>query len=191
MTELSANTQTSVSAQAKPRASSQFAAWGLALDAGVPDFAGANLTVRPFRSHGLRLEGGVFSPGSGAGIRGGVTLVPFHWAIRLTLTAEGGHYFRHNLNPVLKMFGAGSVPDAVSTVLSSLSYQFANAHAGLEFGGANFGIYLRGGLSYVDFTFDKAVAALPSGEMGTFTGDPVSVRATLPTVKLGFNFYFL
>lgn len=170
---------------------SEFNLLGVSLDAGVPDFAGINMSVRPFRSHWLRLEAGAFSPGVGAGMRGGLTLVPFHWAVRLTFTGEAGRYFKNDANNIVRLFGGTVDNPAVSSAISSVSYDFANAHAGLEFGNKNFGFFLRGGLSYVDFTFDKAIAAIPSGDTGTFSGDPVHVRATLPTLKLGINFFFL
>lgn len=166
-------------------ARSEFNSLGMSVDAGVPDFGGVNLSYRPMGWYWLRLEGGVMSTGSNFGGRAGLTLVPFHWAVRLTFTGEVGRMFQGDASGLL-----GQGDPTLSKLLSSVGYDFANGHAGLEFGSKNFGFFLRGGVSYVDFKFDNAVEAIPA-EAGNFTGAPVRARLTLPTFKLGVNFYFI
>jgi hypothetical protein len=163
----------------------EFNSLGMSVDAGVPDFGGVNLSYRPMGWHWLRLEGGVMSTGSNFGARAGLTLVPFHWAMRLTFTGEVGRMFQGDASGLL-----GQGDPTLSKLLSSVGYDFANGHAGLEFGSKNFGFFLRGGVSYIDFKFDNAIEAIPA-EAGNFTGAPVRARLTLPTFKLGVNFYFI
>jgi hypothetical protein len=167
-----------------PRNPPQF---GLSLDAGVPDLVGLNAVFRPV--HFVRVNGGLLYNGAGAGLRAGVTLIPFFFAITPTLTFEYGHYFGGNANSTLNRFGVDTT--RVEPMLRNVAYDFYNGHVGLEIGSPNrFLLFLRGGLSHFvsqvngSGEFFQNLANDPTLEISDF-----KVRATLPSAKLGFILY--
>ena len=163
----------------EPSADDSSPPWlGLVLDAGVPDGANLGLVARPLpwlRAH----IGGSYNLMSG-GIRGGVAYVPFQYWIVPTLVLEGGHYF------------TGSAKDAIETVAGisvdyapdRVSYTYANAHLGLEFGGDWFTFFLRGGYSFVHASLRPA-----EEEDNVRFEEDITATAWLPSAKLGFIFY--
>ena len=176
LTPAHASSEATIEAEVEPKASTQ--PWlGLVLDAGVPDGAQVGVVVRPLSW--LRVHAGAGYNLASVGIRGGVTYVPFRYWVVPTLVVEGGHYF------------PGSVRGAINTVAGvdvdfapeRMSYSFANAHLGLEFGGDWYTIFLRGGYSYVN-----ADIRAPESDGVQFQED-VRVSAWAPSAKLGFMVY--
>jgi hypothetical protein len=161
--------------------------YGLGADFGLsgplPD-AGLLLALRPFRW--VQAQAGVGYNGLAFGVRGGATLVnPV--AVPLSLTCEGGHYFEGDANKVARWFG-NDVQEVGS--LRRFSYDYLNLLAGLEFGGRDFSVYLRGGVSWMRTTIkDFAQSAHDVAHVDLQASDPkVSYRG--PTLKLGTQYFF-
>lgn len=165
--------------------------FGVSLDLGVPDFAGLSFNWRPIWL--VRAHGGVLFNGVGPGVRAGVTLIPFNFVVTPTLTAEAGYYFGADASFISQGLPIDQTQGgAMREVLENLQYMFASAHLGFEVGMPNsFVFYLRAGLSYVDTTLHGSGAAVEEQ-----VGDPnlsvedFKLRGTIPSVKLGFLFYF-
>jgi hypothetical protein len=117
--------------------------FGVALDVGLPD--GAGLTVYAMPARWIRIGAAVLTHGGGVGVRATLTVVPFAWVVRPTLTAEAGHYFKGNLG----WFLSATTPQPLREVLGQAEYDFFNAHAGFEIGSKRVAFVLRGGFSYV------------------------------------------
>jgi len=149
---------------------------GAELDAGLPDGFGASVVLRPWYFVRLHL-GGVTDLASG-GIRAGLTLAPFHFAVTPILSGELGHLFEGDLSkPLATILGNIEVPDGV---LEHVSYTFYSAHLGVEVGAPDrVVIYLRGGISRVEATLRR-------------NSDPKEEQwgATIPSAKLGIRVYF-
>ncbi|MGC4114557.1 MAG: hypothetical protein QM765_08090 [Myxococcales bacterium] len=174
----------SAAAQVEAKAEPRRPMFGAEIDAGLPEGFGASLIFRPW--YFIRLHaGGVTNVASG-GIRGGLTLIPFHWYVTPTFGTEVGHLFEGNMNGTLSSFLTGSKLPAGT--LDRVSYTYYSAHLGLEFGAPDrFIVYLRGGLSRVE-----AVAQGPKQVNGTTTVDPgaVNLAITIPSAKIGLLLYF-
>lgn len=156
---------------------------GAQLDLGLPDLAGASLVIRPL--HWLRLHGGATTSFVGFGLRGGVTLVPFHTIFAPSLTLEGGHVFDTNANKLTERFGL------TSEALERVSYSYGNAHLGFELGSPDFCVfYLHGGVSVIRSTL-KNTQQLMQEETGdpTLTFSDPKALALVPTAKIGVLFY--
>jgi hypothetical protein len=158
---------------------------GIAVGGGFPDLGTLSLLVRPVSS--IRLFGGPTWGWVGWGLHGGVVLVPVNWAITPTLSFETGKLFRSNLSFLL-----GDDGDAakMKPILRGVDYQYVAADVGLELGNpSGFAFTLRLGLSWVTVkgngsaTFDG-----DSGARVTFSNP--TVRATLPSFKTGFQYWF-
>ncbi len=164
-----------------PPALTRFA---LQLDAGIPDGAGVSVVYRPLRFLRLSL-GGTYNMVSG-GIRGGVSLVPFWFAVTPSLNLEAGHYFEGSALSVAQRFG--SVSSDVAPLLQRMGYNWATAHLGLEFGSPRrFVFFVRGGMSWIWATAYGSTTVTSQGARYQLN-DP---RANLgiPTAKLGFIIY--
>jgi hypothetical protein len=164
--------------------------FGLRLDAGVPDGAVAALIYRPIPS--LRASVGPTWNYLGYGFQVGAAWSPFRWAVSPTLSLDYGHYFNADASFLAK--GSGGAPSDIQPLLKKVGYDYLDGQLGLEFGsqrGLTF--YLRGGLAYLWTTIHGATESISaSGQAGTtrvVMADP-RVRATIPTVKLGFMYFF-
>jgi hypothetical protein len=154
-------------------ASSRRRIWGLSMDLGVPDGAAIGLTVLP--RDWLRLDASITYGGIAPGGRLGVTLEPFAWMLAPTLSAEGGHCF------------GGAIPGVQS--ISSVSYSYANFHAGLELGGrSSLRFFLRAGVSYLDATM--AVASSAAGPSSVHLAGLSYDGWIVPSAKVGLSQYF-
>jgi hypothetical protein len=187
-----ASGQQPVSSAAAPggaQDSAQFSRLGLQLDAGAPDGAGLALLYRPW--WWMRLNGGLAYNVIGIGLRGGVTFMPFRWAVTPTLSLDAGHYFSGDLNKFVKTENIYE-----KALLSQAAYNFASAQVGLEFGSQDgFLFYLRGGLTYLsahlagkDLT-DYANSTFGSGSSEQYQFGDANFTAVLPTVSLGFMIF--
>jgi hypothetical protein len=162
---------------------------GLQLDGGFPDGGVVSLVVRPLKW--VRADAGLAYNYLSFGARGGVTLVPFHWAIVPTLRLEGGRYFRSNVNSKVRSF-ADDVPTYLQPALDGFGYDYASAQLGLEFGSQRgFVFFVRGGLAWVraDFGDGRGLREEGSTDGTELDVSGLSVRASGPTASLGFLFY--
>jgi len=163
---------------------------GVMADAGLPDGANASLVFRPFswlRAHG----GGGYNMIS-AGVRAGVSLIPF--GAGPSATIEGGHYFDGNANGLAQRFAGSTFQSAL---LERVGYDYANAHLGLEFGSRRATFFIHGGMSYIHaqiHNVDSVVASQTAANGGngstevSITKDP-TVKAWVPSAKLGLIVY--
>jgi hypothetical protein len=159
--------------------------FGVMADVGVPDGANASIVVRPIRM--LRVHAGGGHNYISAGIRGGVSLVPFSTWFTPTLNFDYGHYFDGNANPLARMVSGDSSLQV--SVLDHVAYDYANAHVGLEFGRTRATFYIHAGMSRIT----GAVRGLnemagDSGATITFTQDP-RVELWAPSARVGLVVY--
>lgn len=158
---------------------------GLQLDAGVPDGVGLSLAWRPLSF--LRVGAGALTNGASVGARAGLTLSA-PWRVAPALTLEAGHLFEGDANRVVRLVTRDPAFD--HALLRRVAYDFATAHLGLELQGTRFGFSLRGGASYLRLPLQGAEALTPAdGTVQVRLTDP-TLRAVLPSVKLGFAVYF-
>jgi hypothetical protein len=169
-----------------PARTSEASRFGLLLDLGLPEGAALSATFRPVPS--VRFFAGPAWNYVGWGIQGGVSLVPWHWAVTPVLTAEAGRYFGADLSFITK--GGQGIPTELRPLLRSMTYTYGAILAGLEFGSqSGFTYSLALGLSYIALDAKGTVTKTDgSGNVVTFR-DP-HVTATLPSVKLGFHYWF-
>jgi hypothetical protein len=152
--------------------------FGLNVDLGVPEGGTIGVLYRPVRP--LRIWAGPAWNYLAFGLQGGVALVPWHWAVSPALSIEGGHYFGADVTRVFT-----DVPKDAKPLLKSVGYDYVAGHLGAEFGSQRgFSFSLRLGFAY-----------LRASAKGTNAGTDVSfsdpkLRATLPSVKLGFQYFF-
>lgn len=176
-----------------PPAVAPYPRWGFFLGVGVPQASTLSLIFRPVPY--LRLHAGPSWDYLGFGYHGGVTLAPIRWAISPTLQFEAGRLPSFDVTKVVKDADAG-----VQDLMRDVSITYAAALLAFELG------------SQRGFCFDVKVGytwvRIDSKGQGTFTGsggtvgtggstndatitvtDP-TLRATGPTVQLGFQYFF-
>ncbi|MEO8700836.1 MAG: hypothetical protein ABI867_12375 [Kofleriaceae bacterium] len=157
--------------------------FGVMADVGVPDGANAAVVVRPIRA--VRIHAGMSHNYVSKGVRGGVTLAPFGSAVQPILAFDYGHYFDGDANPLARMIMGDS--SYQNEALDKVGYDYANLHAGLEFGRKWFTFYLHAGMSRV--TGDLHGLSSQSASV-TFSQDPKLTMWT-PSARLGFVFYLV
>lgn len=158
--------------------------YGLQVDAGVPSGAAAQLVVRPWKF--LRLGGGAAYNMAGMGVKGSLTLLPFHWFLTPTLGVEAGRFFPADASRFV------SDADAVAhQLLSRVGYDYLSADLGIEIGSENrFVFFLRAGLSEIVPSVGDASAALQAANPSLrITAAQPSLRARIPTARVGFLLY--
>jgi hypothetical protein len=116
---------------------------GAMVDVGVPDGLIGSVVVRPVKW--ARFYGGGGSNSVSKGWRGGLALIPF--GSGPSLSVEYGSYAPGNANGLVRSMTGGSFSG--SPLLDKLEYSYANAHAGLEFGGKYVTFFVHGGVSMV------------------------------------------
>jgi hypothetical protein len=160
---------------------------GLRIATGLPDGVTVALVVRPIPS--LRLQAGPSWNYIAYGVQAGVTITPFRWAISPVLEASYGHYFGADLNKIVK-----DIPVELQELASSVGYDYFNGQIGLEFGSPrSFTFSLGAGLSYVwsDLVGTATIAPDPAApNPARVTVVNPSLRAVIPSVRLGMLFYF-
>ncbi|MFL5321978.1 MAG: hypothetical protein ACJ790_20115 [Myxococcaceae bacterium] len=164
---------------------------GVGADVGAPDGAGANIYVRLFKF--LELHGGVAYNGVTAGLRGGVTFLPWdRWYVP-TLTLEVGDHPAGDANPAVR-FLTGN-PHLNISQLENVGYGYQSALLGFEFGSReHYMIFLRGGVTRVvghaSSNATVIAAGGGSGANGTTTFGNIDAELTLPAAQFGFALYF-
>lgn len=153
---------------------------GVQADTGVPDGAALGLVVKPIPVESFdMLRVGVSGTYNGIapGVRAGLTIDPLRWHVFApTLTGEAGHAF------------TGTVPGGKGT---TVSYDYLNAHFGLEFGNRNaWRFFMRGGVSWVNFNTGNFQGALNLSDTSVIVGNPTFNGMFAPSLKLGFYYAF-
>lgn len=150
---------------------------GIQVDAALPDGFCASLVATPGRF--LRVHAGALSNGVGFGVRAGVTLVAFPGSpVRPIAGVDGGYTFGGT--------GAWLVPmldPSVGTLLSAANIGFVSAQGGVEIGSRYVALVLRGGVTWIDAAVGVGAVEVSGARLST---GAVSVRAFLPSVRLGF-----
>jgi hypothetical protein len=162
---------------------------GFALDLGVPQGAALEVLFKPW--WWLRLNGGFAYNVIGTGIRGGLTLIPFHFAVTPTLNFDLGHYFSGDLTK----FTSSSDPNE-EALLHDAAYDFWSLQLGLEFGSQNgFLFFTRGGLAHIGTTLSGQdvtnYANSRPGTTGTFAVGDAHFSALIPCFSFGFSLFVL
>jgi hypothetical protein len=132
-----------VAAALQARQAEKWPILGAMVDVGVPDGLIGSVVVRPWKW--VRAYGGGGSNSVSKGWRGGLGLIPFGSGPCAAL--EYGSYSPGDANGVVRSLTGGNFEG--SPLLEKLSYQYANAHVGLEFGGKRFTFFVHGGVSQV------------------------------------------
>ncbi len=161
--------------------------FGLGLDVGAPAGAGLLGIVRPWSW--FRTNAGLAYDVLGFGVRGGVSFVPWHFAVTPTFNLDFGHYFSGDAS----MFVSNPTPTQ-KTLLQQATFDFVSPQIGLEFGSQQrFTFYLRGGLTYIgNMSFaGKDVTAEAQAHTGTGNGTwtssgDLAFRGLLPSFSFGF-----
>ncbi|HEY8209002.1 MAG TPA: hypothetical protein VIG99_16035 [Myxococcaceae bacterium] len=180
-----------------PMPAEQHTQWGIMLDGGIPDGAGAAAIFRPMTW--LRLSAGATYNLVAFGVRGGISVVPFYFPFSPSLNLEVGHTFGGDATPILATAFQGTdieVPD--SPLLKKVAYDYANASLGFEFGiPKTFTIFLRLGVSYIQTVlhgFQEVVQQAAAGEGNppdtTITAQDPTILLTAPGLKLGLIVFF-
>ncbi len=157
---------------------------GVAVDAGVPGGAGVVLQARLLDA--LRVNAGPMWSGVGYGLKGGVLLSPLRTAIAPTLELEVGYGIRADLSFLAQR---SDVPAQLRPVLARSSYRYASLLGGVDLGSPRrTSFFLRAGVSWLEVRAPGTATTSAGG--GTLRiGDGV-LRATIPSAKLGVQFWF-
>lgn len=160
--------------------------FGLQMDAGVPSGGSVQLVSRPWKV--LRLGGGAAHNTAGVGVKGSLTLIPFHWYVTPTLGLEAGRFFPADASRFV------SRTDLVARqLLGRVGYDYLSADLGIELGSEDrFVFFLRAGLCELRPSVGDVGAALRTANptMRVTAADP-TLRARIPAVRLGFLVYVL
>jgi hypothetical protein len=163
--------------------------FGLMVDAGLPDGANGALVYRPWWWLRVHAGGGynLVSPG----VRGGLTLAPIPGSATLTANLDGGRYFGGDANPLARTLTGDDSVDVAA--LRDVGYDYANFHAGFEWGRKYATFYIHAGMSYVTGEVKNATETFSDIDpytTVTFKGDP-RVTIWTPSLRLGLIVYFL
>jgi hypothetical protein len=163
--------------------------WGLMLDGGLPDLVGASVLYRPLPW--LRVNGGLATNTAGVAVRAGVG-VAFYFPITPSLNLDVGHYFPADYRPLAQRLGMSTPDETVALALQDIGYDFASATVGLELGSPrHFSFFVRAGISYWSFNVGQSEAILRAALQDEgLTADPIQLRFTSPSAKVGFLIYF-
>ena len=136
-----AQDQNAIAAALQARHDERWPVVGVMADVGVPDGGIASLVIRPWQW--FRAYGGGGSNSVSKGWRGGLSLVPF--GAGPSLSFEYGHYNDGDANGLVRRLVSGQFSG--SPLLERVGYSYANAHAGLDFGGKRVLFFVHGGVS--------------------------------------------
>ncbi|AKF83639.1 hypothetical protein SAMN05443572_10482 [Myxococcus fulvus] len=162
--------------------------FGLLVDAGAPHGIGLSAVLKPVPW--LRLQAGPTTNTLSLGLRGGLSILPLQTFIAPSINAEAGYYFGSDYNDVVDWLGAK--PSRATSAIQDISYNYVAGSVGLEIGAASrFNFFLHLGLSYVRLGVKDATALIEDAtDESDITARNLTVRATIPSVKVGFLFYF-
>jgi hypothetical protein len=118
-----------------------------------------------------------------------VTAVATRSVVAPLVSAEAGRYFGSDVSFLAR--NSEGVPEELKPLLEDMGYWYAAAHVGIEVGSPRgLALSLRAGLSYMSLSAHGTVTVTDeaTGTVVTLT-DP-RVRGTMPSVKLGIQFWF-
>lgn len=149
--------------------------FGLGLDAGLPDGANLAFSIRPLSQIRLHVAAGTNT--AGAGLRGGLTVIPYWlWFVAPSLNFEAGWCRVGEVNSVITTFF--QVPGWMKEYAQQAGYTYYNGHLGLEIGKSWLTWFIHVGVSYI-----SGVVRMPRPV--PLTGVNNVVTDTTPEVVLG------
>ena len=160
---------------------------GLMADVGLPDGAIGSLVVRPWQW--FRVYGGGGSNSVSKGWRGGLSLLPF--GAGPSVSFEYGHYNDGDANGLVRHLVSGNFGG--SPLLEKVGYDYANAHAGLDFGGKYVAFFVHGGVSMVWaqlHNLNDAANSSGSSTVVQVSQDP-KIKVVGSSFKAGLIIYFM
>ena len=185
--EVLAQEPTTVEAALQKRNAARWPILGAMVDVGVPDGLIGSVVVRPWKW--LRLHGGAGSNSVSTGWRGGLALLPL--GSGPCVAVEYGSYGQGDANGLVRSMTGGDFGG--SPLLEKLEYQYANAHAGLEFGGKRFTFFVHGGVSRVWAQLHGSSGTLANTGADTVvqvSSDP-KIKAFGSSLKIGLILFLL
>jgi hypothetical protein len=128
---------------------------------------------------------------AGVAVRAGVG-VAFYFPITPSLNLDVGHYFPADYGPLAQRLGVSTADETTALALKGIGYDFASATVGLEVGSPrHFSFFVRAGISYWSFNLTQSEALLQAALQDEgLTAEPVQLRFTSPSAKVGFLIYF-
>jgi len=176
----------SAEAQAEPDAAPRLPRLGVGLGAGIPEFAALTVLYRPFRF--LRLGAGPTWNYTGWGGHVGLSVVPGNWWITPVLAVEAGRYLRSSYSAAVR--GSTDTANDLRTLLARVDYSYTAVDLGLEFGSPRgFSVSLRTGLAFV-WVDARGTSTRRSDDGSVVSITNPAIRATLPSTKLAFQYWF-
>jgi hypothetical protein len=161
---------------------------GLALGGGFPDLATASLMLRPIDA--IRFFAGPSWGYVAWGAQGGIVIAPWTGWTTPTLSFEGGMLFGANLSPFVKDSSGTGFSSGVKPLLRRVDYQYVAADLGLELGNPRgLAFVLRLGLSFVTVKANGTTTYTSDNGARVTLSNP-AIRATLPSLKLGLQYWF-
>ncbi len=161
--------------------------FGIRLGAGAPDGATADFVFRP--QPWLRLQAGPAWNSVAWGAQGGIALTPFRWAVSPVLELRYGRFAGANLNNTIK-----DIPAELKDLASDVAYDYFNGQLAFEFGSpSGFTFSLAFGLTFLRTDIHGTWVSVQNPgtpEEATVTMTDPSLRAVLPSVRLGMLYYF-
>jgi hypothetical protein len=155
----------------------------VAVSGGSPEFVTASLVFRPFPS--VRFFGGPSWSYFAWGLQGGVVVAPWNGSVTPTLSVAVGKIFPADLS---RYAGSGAKRE-LEPLLRRVDYQYAAVDLGLELGNPRgFAFFLRLGLAFASASADGD-ATYVADRGATVTVKDAAVHATVPSLKLGFNYW--
>jgi hypothetical protein len=182
-----AEEQGSVEAALQARHAERWPVLGVMADVGLPDGAIGSLVVRPWQW--FRVYAGAGSNSVSKGWRGGLSLLPFGAGPSLSL--EYGHYSDGDANGLVRRLMSGDFSG--SPLLEKVGYDYANLHAGLDFGGKYVTFFIHGGVSMVWaqlHNLNQTIGSSGSNTVIQVNQDP-KIKATGSSLKLGLIVYLM
>ncbi len=168
--------------EAKPEGGDGVPAFGLLLDGGFPDGLGASLLYRPIWF--TRLHAGATYNFMGPGLRAGATLLPFHFFLTPTLSAEYGHAFDADASKLVSAFSKLSPSEKI--LLRSVGYDYLSVQLGLETGSPRtFAWFTRVGLSWIWPSVGNFQAAAQTANPNISAVSKPKIRVVTPSVSMG------
>ncbi len=155
--------------------------FGMQFNAGAPGGAALSVVGRPWKF--LRGDLGFAWNYLGFGVKGGVTLVPFQWAIVPTLGVEVGHFFDADASSL-------TTDATAKLLLKSVGYTYLTGDIGVEFGPQNrFIFFVRVGMTYLSAPVKGVVDAFQANNANVRSAGDATVSYFGPSAKLGFVIY--
>jgi hypothetical protein len=165
--------------------------FGLLVEGGLPVGGTLGLLFRPVPA--FRVWAGPAWNYTSFGVQGGAAWQPWRLVASPVVSVEAGRYFSSDFSFLAD--DSSGVPEEISPLMNDVRYWYGAAHVGIELGsprGVAFSI--RAGLAWVSVLGKGTATTTTDGGAGsggtTVEFDDPRVRGTVPSVKLGLQYWF-